>query len=226
MYLGKNEKLFETYPEFNIEDILKRKKIQLIMKRLFDFTVSLLGIASLIPLFLVISILIKFDSKGSIFFKQERVGKEGKPFFILKFRTMVVDAESMGMQITVDGDKRITNVGHFLRKSKLDELPQLINVLLGDMSFVGPRPEVPKYVAKYNCNQRNILKVRPGITDNASIEFRQENQILAKSCNPEKMYIEEIMPRKLELNMKYINNMSIMQDIYIIFKTLFYTIKE
>lgn len=204
-----------------IDEILKKRKIQLVLKRFFDIVVSFIGILILLPIFLIIAIVIKLSSKGPVFFRQVRVGKGGKEFRIFKFRTMVVDAEKKGMQITVDGDSRITKPGKFLRKSKMDELPQLINVLIGDMSFVGPRPEVPKYVAMYNENQRSILKIRPGITDIASIIYRDENLILAKSENPEETYIKEIMPKKIELNVKYIKKMSVIYDIGLIFKTIF-----
>lgn len=203
-----------------IDEILEKRKIQLILKRTFDIVVSFIGLLILSPIFLIIAIAIKLDSKGPVFFKQERIGKDGKEFRIFKFRTMVVDAEKKGMQITVDGDSRITKLGHFLRKSKIDELPQLINVLIGDMSFVGPRPEVPKYVAMYDENQRSILKIRPGITDIASIEYRDENLLLAKSKNPEETYIQEIMPRKIELNVEYIKKISLTYDIRLILKTI------
>ena len=208
-----------------IDEILNRRKFQLIIKRGFDIVVSFIGLLILLPIFLIVAIIIKLDSKGSIFFRQIRVGKNGKEFKIFKFRTMVVDAEEKGMQITVDGDSRITKPGNFLRRSKIDELPQLINVLIGDMSFVGPRPEVPKYVAMYDENQRSILKIRPGITDIASIEYRDENSILAQSKNPEEAYINEIMPRKIELNFKYIENMSVIYDIKLIIETIFKVIK-
>jgi lipopolysaccharide/colanic/teichoic acid biosynthesis glycosyltransferase len=204
-----------------IDELLERKRFQLFLKRIFDIVFSLLGLIILLPVFLVIAIIIKMDSKGPVFFRQVRVGKDGKEFKILKFRTMVVDAEKKGMQITVGRDSRITKSGHFLRKFKLDELPQLINVLLGDMSFVGPRPEVPKYVAMYDEKQINVLKVKPGITDLASIEYKDENTLLGQSDDPEKTYIEEIMPRKLKLNIEYIMNLSIIFDTKLIFKTIY-----
>ncbi|MBW4827966.1 MAG: sugar transferase [Clostridiaceae bacterium] len=190
------------------------------LKRIFDFTCSLIGLIILSPFFLIIAIVIKVDSKGPVFFKQKRIGKNGNPFEIYKFRTMVVDAESLGKQITVGEDPRITRVGSFLRKYKLDEFPQLINVLIGDMSLVGPRPEVPRYVEIYNDVQRKVLLVKPGITDYASIEFRNENDILGKSNNPEEEYIKTIMPTKLDLNLKYIDEMSFSHDIKLIFKTI------
>lgn len=203
-----------------IDHILRKKRLQLIIKRIFDIIVSLIGLIALLPFFLIIAFAIKVDSTGPIFFKQVRISKNGKEFEIYKFRTMIQDAESKGMQITVGKDSRITKVGKFLRKSKIDELPQLINVLKGDMSFVGPRPEVPKYVALYDKDQRNILKVRPGITDIASIEYRDESSILAKSMDPEKTYIEEIMPKKIELNLIYIRNISVLYDVVLICKTI------
>jgi len=168
---------------------------------------------------LIIAILIKLDSKGPIFFKQVRVTKNGREFKIFKYRTMRVGSDKFS-QITVGKDSRITKVGDFLRKYKLDEIPQLINVLIGDMSLVGPRPEVPKYVALYTEEQREILKVRAGITDYASIEFSNENDILANETDPEKAYIEKIMPRKIELNKKYLSEISVMTDIKIILLTI------
>lgn len=169
---------------------------------------------------IIISIAIKLDSKGPVFFKQKRVKKNNKDFTILKFRTMVVDAPKLGMAITVGDDPRITKVGKFLRKTKLDEFPQLFNVLIGDMSFVGPRPEVRKYVDLYSDSDRDILKIRPGITDLASIKYRDESEILDKSDNPEKTYVEEIMPNKIELNKQYIENINLIHDIKIILQTL------
>ena len=168
---------------------------------------------------IIIAILIKLDSKGPIFFKQVRVTKNGREFKIFKYRTMRVGSDKYS-QITVGKDSRITKVGDFLRKYKLDEIPQLINVLIGDMSLVGPRPEVPRYVALYTEEQREILKVRAGITDYASIEFSNENDILANETDPEKAYIEKIMPRKIELNKKYLSEISVMTDIKIILLTI------
>lgn len=210
----------EKYCLFDIEQHLAQRKVQLFIKRVFDIVFSLLALIILIPLFLIISFIIKTSSKGPVFFKQIRVGKDGKEFKIIKFRTMEVDAEKKGMQITVGQDCRITKEGRWLRKFKLDELPQLINVLVGEMSLIGPRPEVPKYVAYYDDYQRKILKVRPGITDLASIEFRAENELLGKSIDPEKTYIEEIMPAKFNLNLKYIKSMSLFNDLKIIMKTI------
>ena len=195
-------------------------------KRCFDIFFSLLGILLLLWLFLIIAIAIKCSSKGPVLFKQERVGKDAKTFKIWKFRSMVVDAEAKGMQITTDGDNRITKVGKFIRKTKIDELPQLFNVLSGKMSFVGPRPEVLKYVALYDDEQLRVLSVKPGITDLASIEFRNENDLLDGDEDPEKKYIEEIMPAKLALNLKYIEKAGFFYDIGLIFKTIGKVIKE
>ena len=189
------------------------------LKRIFDIISSLLGLILLSPFMIIIAILIKFDSKGPIFFKQVRVTKNGREFKIFKYRTMRVGSDKFS-QITVGKDSRITKVGDFLRKYKLDEIPQLINVLIGDMSLVGPRPEVPKYVALYTEEQREILKVRAGITDYASIEFSNENDILANEADPEKAYIEKIMTRKIELNKKYLSEISVMTDVKIILLTI------
>ena len=190
------------------------------MIRFFDFILSLVGLVVLAPIFIVLAIWIKIDSKGPVFYKQVRVGQNGIDFGLFKFRSMVVDADKKGL-ITVGGrDPRITRSGYFIRKYKLDELPQLINVLLGDMSLVGPRPEVRKYVEFYTDEQQKVLSVKPGITDYASIEYMDENEILGKSSDPEKTYIEEIMSEKIKYNMKYIQNKSLMEYFKIIFLTI------
>ena len=189
------------------------------LKRIFDITLSLFGLIILLPFMLIIAIFIKFDSKGSIFFKQIRITKGGREFKILKYRTMRAGSDKYS-QITVGKDERITKIGSFLRKYKLDEIPQLINVLIGDMSLVGPRPEVPKYVALYTDEQKEILKVRAGITDYASIEFSNENDLLALEKDSEKAYIEKIMPKKIELNKKYLSEISMLTDIRIILLTI------
>ena len=190
------------------------------MIRFFDFVLSLVGLVILAPIFIVLAVWIKIDSVGSVFYKQIRVGQNGKDFGLFKFRSMVVDADKKGL-ITVGGkDPRITRSGYFIRKYKLDELPQLINVLVGDMSLVGPRPEVRKYVELYDDEQNKVLSVKPGITDYASIEYMDENEILGKSTDPEKTYIEEIMPEKIKYNMKYIKNRSLIEYFKIIFLTV------
>ncbi len=172
------------------------------------------------PLFILIGLLIIFDSRGVVFYKQIRVGKLGKDFKLFKFRTMRPDSDKKGLLTVGAKDSRITPIGIYLRKYKLDELPQLLNVLGGSMSLVGPRPEVRKYVDLYTEEQAKVLDVKPGITDYASIEYINENEILAQSSNPEKTYIEQVMPAKLELNKIYIQNPGLMQDLKILLLTL------
>ncbi|HXB41130.1 MAG TPA: sugar transferase [Bacteroidia bacterium] len=190
------------------------------LKRFFDIICSLLGIIILSPFLILISLLVLFGSTGGIFYIQTRVGKNGKDFFLFKFRTMHTGSDKKGLLTVGARDSRITRTGFFLRKYKLDELPQLFNVLFGSMSLVGPRPEVRKYVEIYNDEQKKVLGVKPGITDYASIEYVNENEILAKSENPEETYIREIMPDKLQLNLKYIREKSFLTDLKIIFRTL------
>ena len=191
------------------------------MKRVFDLVASVSGLVVLSPFFLVIALLIKLDSVGPVFFRQERVGRHGLPFYIHKFRTMTMDAEKRGLQITVSGDQRVTRVGAFLRRYKLDELPQLIDVVEGKMSLVGPRPEVPKYVEVYPSEIRQlVLSVRPGITDNASILYRSENDVLAQAEDPERAYLEQVLPEKLRLYVDYVRNRSFWGDVKIILMTL------
>jgi len=192
----------------------------MVAKRIFDLLFSLMGILVLAPIFLAIAVWIKVDSPGSVFFRQVRVGQFGKEFRIYKVRTMVTNAEALGKQITVGEDPRITDCGRFLRKYKLDELPQLFNVLKGDMSLVGSRPEVPKYVALYTPEQLKVLELPPGITDLASIRFRNESELLAQAENPEEFYVKEIMPQKLELNKQYLAQANLIFDLYIILQTL------
>ena len=198
----------------------------MIMIRLFDIILSLMGVLLLFPLFIIIYILIIIESKGGGFYKQVRVGKDGIDFKLVKFRSMRVGSDKKGL-ITIGGnDPRMTKMGYFIRSFKLDELPQLFNIIKGEMSLVGPRPEVPKYVALYNSDQMKVLSVRPGITDYASIEYMDENVILGKAANPERAYVEEIMPHKIRLNMKYINNQSVMEYFKIIFLTFWKIIKK
>jgi len=189
-------------------------------KRLFDIAASAIGLLVLWPVFLVIAVLIKLEDGGPVFYRQERIGYKGRPFKIWKFRTMVVNADKLGKPLTVGRDPRITRVGYWLRKFKLDELPQLLNVLLGEMSLVGPRPEVPQYVALYTPEQRKVLDLVPGITDPASIKFANEAELLAEASNPEKFYIEHIMPTKIRLNMEYASHATLWSDILVILKTL------
>lgn len=204
----------------DIAEVLAERRVQCAAKRVLDFIVSAAALAVLWPLLAVIAFAVKIDSPGPVFYRQERVGRNGKPFRIFKFRSMVSDADKKGLAITVGRDSRITRVGAVLRKTKLDELAQLLNVLTGQMSFVGPRPEVPRYTALYTPYQRQVLLVRPGITDYASIAYRNENDMLSGAADPEKMYIEEIMPAKIELNMKYLHEISPLTDLKLILRTI------
>ena len=191
------------------------------MKLFFDILFSCLGLLILSPLFFLISIIIKLDSNGPVFFMQKRIGRNFREFKIYKFRTMVVDAEKKGPHITANGDDRITRVGKFLRKNKIDELPQLINILKGDMSFVGPRPEVGKYVKLFKSDYKELLKIRPGITDPASIKYSNEENVLSLSQNLEENYIKNILPAKIKLSLEYINGKNnILADLRLIFKTI------
>lgn len=190
------------------------------LKRGLDILFSFAGIVFLLPFFLIIVLMIIINSGFPVFYFQKRVGRFNKDFKLLKFRTMKKDSDKAGL-LTVGGrDPRITSIGYYLRKYKLDELPQLFNVFLGSMSLVGPRPEVRKYVNLYNEEQKQVLNVKPGITDYASLEYFYENDLLAKSANPEKIYVEEIMPAKLELNKKYISEAGVLTDLKVILKTL------
>lgn len=190
-------------------------------KRLFDWLMSSLGLLALGPLLLLIALAVKLDSSGPVFFRQERVGRFGKPFRIHKFRTMRHDPAGQGLQITVGADSRITRVGGILRSTKLDELPQLIDVWVGTMSLVGPRPEVPRYVAHYPADMKDkVLSVRPGITDIASIEYRDESAVLARASDPEQAYIHEVMPHKLALAASYVDQASVWMDIKLIVRTI------
>jgi lipopolysaccharide/colanic/teichoic acid biosynthesis glycosyltransferase len=189
------------------------------LKRVFDIIVSLLILVLFLPFGIIISIWILIESKGGLFYRQERIGKNGIPFKIFKFRSMRKDADKQGKLTVGMRDPRITNSGYFIRKYKLDEFPQFINVLIGEMSIVGPRPEVKEYTDLYNDEQRKILSVKPGITDYASLEYFKENELLGKSEDPQKTYINEIMPAKIQLNLKYIENPGIIQDLKIMWRT-------
>lgn len=189
------------------------------MKRLFDILVSLVILTVFLPFGIVLALAIALESRGGVFYRQERIGKDGVPFKLWKFRTMRKDADKQGKLTVGMRDSRITRVGYFIRKSKLDEFPQFINVLSGEMSIVGPRPEVAEYVCLYTPEQREILKVKPGITDYASLEYFKENELLGQSENPKETYIHEIMPAKIELNKKYLANPGIVQDIRIMWMT-------
>jgi lipopolysaccharide/colanic/teichoic acid biosynthesis glycosyltransferase len=191
------------------------------MKRLFDIVVSLMGLGLLLPLFLIAAVAIKMDSRGPVFFRQQRMGRGFRPFFIYKFRSMTDDRQSAGALFTVKYDPRITRVGRFLRKSKIDELPQLINVLKGEMTFVGPRPEVPSYVDLFRQDYEEILRVRPGITDLASIKYRDEATVLSQSPDPEAEYINRVLPDKIKLAKEYIRHSSFLFDLGLMFKTFY-----
>lgn len=196
------------------------------MKRLFDIIASACGLIVLSPLFIILSVWIKLDSKGPVFYRQVRVGRHNKDFRIFKFRSMRVGADKQGL-ITVGGrDPRVTHSGYFIRKYKLDEFPQLINVLIGDMSLVGPRPEVRKYVDMYTEEQMRVLDVRPGITDLASIRYRNENELLEKAEDPDQFYVDVIMQDKLAINLEYVANHSFWYDIKLIFKTFWEIISK
>jgi lipopolysaccharide/colanic/teichoic acid biosynthesis glycosyltransferase len=190
------------------------------LKRITDIILSGIAIVLLFPVLLVISLLVFLSSRGPVFFLQNRIGRNGKEFRLIKFRTMRPKAETTGLLTIGSRDPRVTPVGYHLRKYKLDELPQLFNVLAGSMSLVGPRPEVQKYVSMYTPEQRKVLSVRPGITDYASIRYFQESDLLAGSPDPEKTYVQEIMPAKLALNIKYIEEAGFVTDLNILFRTI------
>ncbi len=196
------------------------KADRFLAKDLFDAIFGLAGFIILLPALAVIAAAIRLTSPGPALFRQERVGRNGIPFDILKFRTMVARAEEQGLKITVGRDPRVTPLGEFLRRFKLDELPQILNILKGEMSFVGPRPEVPQYVALYTPAQRRVLSIKPGVTDLASIKFRRESELLGQSADPEKTYIEEIMPQKLAINLEYVDKASLSYDLRLIWMTL------
>jgi len=190
------------------------------MKRVFDIAAAAFGLLLLSPLFLFVAILIKLDSRGPIFFRQERIGRDFRPFFIYKFRTMVENAAQIGSVITYGGDPRITRIGRFLRKTKIDELAQLINVVKGEMSMVGPRPEVPRYVEMFRQDYEEILKIRPGITDLASLKYQDEAELLGTSASPEEDYVKRILPDKLKLAKDYVQCSSLTFDIGLMLKTV------
>ena len=190
------------------------------LKRAFDLLVSSLGLVAIIPVFFAAALAIKLDSAGPVFFLQQRVGRNFKPFWIFKFRTMTADAAARGGQLTAGADPRITRVGRWLRQTKIDELPQLINVLRGDMSLVGPRPEVPRYVEMYREEYREVLSVRPGLTDPASVKYRDEARILAASSDSEQEYIRRILPDKIALARDYVARATFSSDLVILIRTL------
>lgn len=201
-------------------DTLKRKKLSLVFKRIFDIVFSLLLIIILIPLFIIISIIIKMDSSGPVIFKQIRVTQYGKRFKIYKFRTMIVNAEKKGSAVTANNDKRITRVGKVIRKCRLDEIPQLFNIIKGDMTFVGTRPEVPKYVDMYTEEMYATLLLKAGVTSEASIMYKDEEKILKNARNIDKVYVEEVLPGKMKYNLNSLKKFRFSSDIYIMIKTI------
>ena len=202
-----------------ISEVVARTGPEEFVRRCLDTTVALLGLLLTSPIMLAAAIAIKLGSPGPVIFRQVRVGRGGKPFDILKFRTMRQDAERHGGQLTVGADARVTAVGGFLRAWKVDELPQLVNVVRGEMALVGPRPEVPRYVALYSAEQRKVLAVRPGITDPASIKYRSESEVMAAQAEPERYYIEVLMPQKLQINLDYLARRSLASDFGVILAT-------
>ena len=223
MILKKWEALPASMPTEAVKpyyDALKRKTLSLILKRLFDVVVSLFLLILLSPVFLVLSIMIKADSKGPVMFRQVRVTQYGKTFRIFKFRTMVTNAEQLGTQVTVGGDSRITKMGHRLRKCRLDELPQLLNILRGEMSFVGTRPEVEKYVARYTPEMMATLLLPAGVTSTASIEYKDEDELLANTDSPDEVYVQTILPEKMKYNLDAIIRFSFLGDLKTMVRTV------
>ena len=205
--------------------ILKKKKMSLILKRIFDIVVSFIMLIILLPVFIFLGIAIKIDSKGPIFFRQERITQYGKTFKIFKFRTMVNNAEKLGTQVTVGNDARITKVGKFIRDCRLDEIAQLLNILTGDMTFVGTRPEVRKYVNHYTKEMMATLLLPAGVTSLASIYYKDEAKLLDKSNNPDKTYVEEVLPGKMKYNLQSIKEFNFFEDIKTMIKTVVAVIK-
>ncbi len=206
-------------------EVLQKKRLSLILKRIFDIVVSLVMLIILLPVFILLGIAIKVDSSGPIFFRQERITQYGRTFRIFKFRTMVNNAEKLGTQVTVGNDSRITKVGNFIRDCRLDEISQLLNILTGDMTFVGTRPEVKKYVNHYTNEMMATLLLPAGVTSLASIYYRDEAELLEKSNNPDKTYVEEILPEKMKYNLQSIEKFNFMEDIKIMFMTVLAVIK-
>lgn len=211
--------VFPYHESDDIEEILSKKRTTLVIKRIYDVIFSALGLLVLLPLFAVIAVLIKLDSPGPVFYRQTRIGKDGQEFKIFKFRKMHDYVGDSGSNLTLANDQRMTRIGAWLRKTKIDELPQALNVLLGDMTVVGPRPETANYVELYTPEQRRVMKVKPGITDYASICFINEGDLLEKATDPETYYINTIMPQKISLNTRYIQEMSFATDMKIIYLT-------
>ncbi len=228
MILKKWEELpkeFQTEEVKKYYDILNKKRGSLFLKRVFDVIVSLILLVILLPVFIILGIAIKIDSKGPVFFRQERITQYGKTFKIFKLRTMVNNAEKLGTQVTVGNDSRITRVGSFIRNCRLDEISQLLNILTGDMTFVGTRPEVKKYVDHYTNEMMATLLLPAGVTSLASIYYKDEAELLANSNNPDKTYVEEILPEKMKYNLQSIEKFNFLEDIKIMFMTALAVIK-
>lgn len=228
MILKKWEELpkeFQTEEVKKYYDILNKKRGSLFLKRVFDVIVSLILLVILLPVFIILGIAIKIDSKGPVFFRQERITQYGKTFKIFKLRTMVNNAEKLGTQVTVGNDSRITRVGSFIRNCRLDEISQLLNILTGDMTFVGTRPEVKKYVDHYTKEMMATLLLPAGVTSLASIYYKNEAELLANSNNPDKTYVEEILPEKMKYNLQSIEKFNFLEDIKIMFMTVLAVIK-
>jgi len=189
------------------------------VKRVFDLFFAIVGLVLLAPLFVIITVAINLDSPGPVFYRGERIGEKGRVFKIYKFRTMVIEADRMGPALTRGGDPRVTTVGRILRRWKVDELPQLINVIRGEMGVVGPRPEAPEYVRHYTAEQRKVLEVRPGITGLTQVRFRHEESLLSRCANPEQDYVERIMPQKLAMDLEYLENQSLLLDLKLLVRT-------
>jgi lipopolysaccharide/colanic/teichoic acid biosynthesis glycosyltransferase len=206
-------------------EVLKKKRLSLILKRIFDIVVSLIMLIILLPVFIILGIAIKIDSKGPVFFRQERITQYGRTFRIFKFRTMVNNAEKLGTQVTIGNDSRITKVGSFIRDCRLDEISQLLNILTGDMTFVGTRPEVKKYVNHYTNEMMATLLLPAGVTSLASIYYKDEAELLEKSDNPDKTYIREILPEKMKYNLQSMEKFNFLEDIKIMFMTVLAVIK-
>ena len=203
-------------------DILKKKRVSLFFKRVFDFVIALIIFIVLLPLNLVVGVLVKCTSEGPVFYRQVRIGRYGKPFRIFKFRTMVQNADKIGAQLTVgERDPRITKIGHFLRKTRLDEFAQVINILLGQMCLVGARPEVPKYVEQYSDEMMATLLLAPGISGEASLEFKDENELLAQADDFEQCYITQVLPEKMRINLEYLTKLSVWYDFKLLVRTFF-----
>lgn len=216
----KNDRVWEYY------EILEKKKMSLILKRLFDLVIGFVLLVMLVIPMGIIALLIKLDSKGPVFFRQERVTIYGKKFKIHKFRTMVNEADKIGISVTVDRDSRITRVGAKLRDYRLDELPQLLDVLNGNMSFVGTRPEVVKYVEKYNCEMMATLLLPAGITSEASIRYKDEAKLLGRDNDIDRIYVEKVLPEKMKYNLKSIKEFSSLNEIKIMIKTIFIVMQK